>query len=462
MRSKFFNNIILDESATIKEAMRAIDASGQRVVYVLDSQRRVTGAASDSEIRRAILKGMDISTLVKGIINPHPVLLREKELSNQNKVRIRLRRLLERMPDSRYVLVIDSYKRPSVLLPIHELIKGRGVHRDNPKPVNKNILVVGGAGYLGSILVRRLLLEGFKVRVLDILMYGKESLHGFNGEGNFELIEGDMRNISTLVKALYGVDAVVNLAAIVGDPACKNNPETAIETNYLANKALAEACKYHQINRFIYASTCSVYGSMDGNKHLDEDSPLNPVSLYARSKIQSEGGILALEDENFSPTILRMGTLYGLSPRMRFDLVVNAMTKSAILENKIFVHGGGKQWRPFLNVEDAAEAFLKCLKAPLAKIKGEKLNVGSSAQNYQIIQVARIINRCFPRAKLVMDDSLSDLRNYFVSFSRIEKTLGFRTYRGLENSVRQIKKSVKNRQIKDINHPKYYNVEYIK
>jgi nucleoside-diphosphate-sugar epimerase len=322
--------------------------------------------------------------------------------------------------------------------------------------------VVGGAGYLGVVLCRKLLKEGYKVRVLDLLLFGAEPIQDLLNHKNFEFMEGDMRNISVIVKALWGVDAVVNLAAIVGDPACSTTPEAAIETNYLANKVLTEACKYHQINRFIYASTCSVYGVMEGEKELDENSPLNPVSLYARSKIQSEEGILSLEDENFSPTILRMSTLYGYSPRMRFDLVVNTMTKTAVIQNKIIVHNGGKQWRPLLHVEDAADAYMKCLKAPFEHIKGAVFNVGSNKQNYQIRQIAEAVKRCVPKAKLEIQESNNDARNYLVSFSRIEKLLNYRVSSDLENSIKRIKRAIESKEIENVDDARYYNVEYNK
>lgn len=334
------------------------------------------------------------------------------------------------------------------------------------KKIKKNngkyILVVGGAGYLGSVLIKKLLSRGFKVKVLDILMFGKQSIKEYLNNDRFKLIKGDIRNISTLVRALDDVDAVINLAAIVGDPACENRPEVAIETNYLANKNLAEACKYHQINRFIFASTCSVYGTMGENERLDENSSLNPFSLYARSKIQSEEGILRLEDENFSPIVLRMGTLYGYSPRMRFDLVVNAMTKSAVVNKYISVHGGGKQWRPLLHVEDAADAYIKCLQAPLEKVKGQIFNLGSSKQNYQIINIAETVKKCVPGASLYIDDKNSDLRDYFISFSRIEKALKYKAVCKLEDAIIRIKKAIEDKEINNVDDPKYYNVEYNK
>jgi len=459
MKDKKIEDVVASEKASIKEVMRSIDHSGLRVAYIVDDNNKLVGAVSDSEIRKAILKGIDINEPVKGILNPTPVVLREKDLSDQYAVKKTIKKLLERMPDSRYILILDKEDRPQKITLWSNLISGEGITQKRYHENVKNVLVVGGAGYLGSVLVRKLVSRGYMVKVLDILMYGSESLKDLLDNENFKLIEGDMRNISTITQALIDVDAVINLAAIVGDPACKSKPETAIETNYLANKVLAEACKYHQINRFIYASSCSVYGVMEGDQELDEDSPLNPVSLYARSKIQSEEGILSLMDENFSPTILRMGTLYGYSPRMRFDLVVNAMTKTATVDKKIFVHGGGKQWRPLLSVEDAADAYIKCLESPLAKVRGQIYNVGSRELNLQIYKIAERVKECIPDAEIIFEGENTDARNYFVSFKKIENQLGFKSADKLRSEIERIKQAIQNKEIKDVNDPKYYNVE---
>ena len=458
MTTKGVKNAVATINSSIKEVMRVIDNSGLRVAYIIDEKGNLAGAVSDSEIRKAVLKGHDIKKPVKDIINTEPVVLTYEDTKSEYTSRKKIRKLIQRMPDSKFILMLDKNRKPFKLLSVTELA-AKGSSKVKDANNGKHVLVVGGAGYLGSVLSRQLLRSGFKVRVLDLLMYGDGPLKELENDNNFELIEGDMRNISTLIRCLEGIDSVVNLAAIVGDPACKDMPEAAIETNFLANKALAEACKYNQINRFIYASTCSVYGAMEGDSKLTEEASLNPVSLYARSKIQSEEGILSLEDENFSPTILRMSTLYGYSPRMRFDLVVNTMTKNAVTEGKIFVHGGGLQWRPLLNVEDAAEAYIKCLEAPLNKVKGQVFNVGSNSQNYTIIDIAKTVGACVPEAKLIMQGETTDVRNYIVSFSKIEKALKYKVKATLEGSIKRILKAILDKEITDLDNSKYYNVE---
>lgn len=457
MRKLKLEDIVVLSNSSIKNAMRIIDKSGLRLVFITNEGKKLLGIVSDSEIRKFILKGNSVSENITKILNPDPIVINQVQLENPYEVKKIIRQLLQKMPGSSYILVVDNERKVKDLIAISDLVKGERI--SSKKHSNgKRVLVIGGAGYLGCVLVPKLLELGYKVRILDNLMYGSDHLKSILSHPDCELLEGDIRNISTLVLALSDADAVINLAAIVGDPACKNDPGSAIEINYLANKAVAETCKYFQVNRFIYASTCSVYGEMDGENKLIENSPLNPVSLYAKSKIQSEEGILELADENFSPVILRMGTLYGYSPRMRFDLVANAMTKTAVIENKIHVHSGGKQWRPMLSVAAAADAYIKCLEASLEKVGGEIFNVGSEKQNYQIIDIARLVKKCVPQAELIIEEAGSDPRNYFVSFSKIEKVLGFKVKYTLEQSIKQIAELIKKGYIKNVNDAKYYNL----
>jgi nucleoside-diphosphate-sugar epimerase len=271
---------------------------------------------------------------------------------------------------------------------------------------------------------------------------------------NLEIVEGDLRNIPTCVSSLAETDAVVLLAAIVGDPASKVRPTETIETNVLATQALASACKLHHINRFLYASTCSVYGI--GADLLDENAPLNPVSLYARTKIESEKIILAMGSEYFNPTILRMGTLYGYSPRMRFDLVVNTMSMKSYVDGKIQVFGG-RQWRPLLGVEDAAEVYIRCLEASLRDVGNQVFNIGSDAQNYQIDEVAGIVGASLGGISIARDNSNLDARDYRVSFAKLTQTLGFRPQQTVEGAARSIFEKLQSGEIKNPAQRIYYN-----
>jgi nucleoside-diphosphate-sugar epimerase/CBS domain-containing protein len=445
------------EDRSVKEAMAVTDRSGLQMSFVISREGRLVGCVSDGDIRRAILKGMDIHLPVSGIMNAQPISLLQSDRGDSLAAQRTVRRLQSALRGAQVIPMTDAQGRLVDLLACRDLLPFQ-VSRSVPTRAVRRILVVGGAGYLGAVLTRRLLKKGYFVRVLDLLMFGRQSVEELKRAPKFELIVGDVRNIGTTAAALRGMDAVINLAALVGDPACSASPEDAIATNFLANKALAEACKYHQVNRYLFASTCSVYGV--GKDRLDENAPLHPVSLYARSKIRSEEAVLGLEDANFSPTILRMATLYGYSPRMRYDLVLNRMTMTAVRDGKIFVHGDGRQWRPLLSVGDAAEAFTTCVEAPLAKVKGQVFNVGSDKNNVQIRGLADRISSVFQgRVEIVREGTESDQRNYFVSFRKLERTLQFRAGYGIETAVRGIRSAIRANRISDFENPHYYNVE---
>lgn len=309
-----------------------------------------------------------------------------------------------------------------------------------------NVLVIGGAGYIGSVLVRKLLARGYQVTVLDALLYGDESIRELYGQAGFELVHGDLRNIEAVTHAMQYADAVVHLGALVGDPACALDERLTLEINLAATRMLAEAARGFGIERFLFASTCSVYGASD--ELLDERSALNPVSLYARTKIASERLLLALSGGDFAPTILRFATIYGLSPRPRFDLVVNLLAARAACEKQITILGG-EQWRPFVHVDDVAECLVTCLEAPLAAIRGRVFNVGSDEQNYRIAALGDLIQALVPGTEVVRQGDDGDRRNYRVSFARIRRELGFVPRRTVADGILEIKAAVQDGRIAD-------------
>jgi nucleoside-diphosphate-sugar epimerase len=298
----------------------------------------------------------------------------------------------------------------------------------------RNVLVTGGAGYLGSTLTERLLTSGYRVRVLDCLLYGERSIATFYRHPNFELIRGDFCNLDTVVRAIQGVDAVVHLGAIVGDPACALCEDLAVDVNFRATRTLAEVSKGFGITRFIFASTCSVYGA--SSELLDERSMLRPISLYAQTKLESERVLLGMADAGFSPTILRFATIYGLSYRPRFDLVVNLLTAKAVQERHVGIFGG-TQWRPLVHVKDVAGAIVLCLRAPLYNVRGQIFNVGSNEENYQIAELGQILKEMVPAARVVTEPKEDD-RNYRVCFDKIHNMLKFQTQYTVRDGIQEI------------------------
>lgn len=337
------------------------------------------------------------------------------------------------------------------------------VHREKqlggaPKREVKNILVIGGAGYIGSALLPKLLAKGYQVRLLDMLLYDTDPIDEIIHHPRLEVIQADFRDVSKVVEATRGMDAVIHLGAIVGDPACALDEELTIEVNLMATRMIAEVAKGSGVERFIFASTCSVYGASD--EMLDERSALNPVSLYARSKIASERVLTTMAGDSFVPVCLRFGTIYGLSGRTRFDLVVNLLTAKAIVEKKITV-SGGDQWRPFVHVDDAALAVFTILEAPLDAVRNQVFNVGSEEQNYTIRQVGEMILSLVPNAQLLDVAFDGDRRNYRVNFNKIRRTLGFVPQWTLERGIAQVIEAIQSGKVTNYQDAKYSNVKYM-
>ncbi len=321
----------------------------------------------------------------------------------------------------------------------------------------ENILVIGGAGYVGSALIPKLLDSGYKVRILDLLLFGKEPIADVIDHPNLEIIQADFRHVDKVVSATKGVDSVIHLGAIVGDPACSIDEDLTIETNLMATRMIAEVAKGYGIEKFIFASTCSVYGA--GDYILNEQSTLNPVSLYARSKIASEKVLQKLAGDNFFPIILRFGTIYGLSGRTRFDLVINLLTATAFFENEIKIYGG-EQWRPFVHVDDVALAILKVVEAPLYLVKNQIFNVGSNEQNYTIKQIGELVKKHVPAAELINGSTDSDRRNYRVDFTKIHKYLNFKPQWTVEQGIQQVLDAIKSGKISDYRDYLYNNYKF--
>jgi nucleoside-diphosphate-sugar epimerase len=334
----------------------------------------------------------------------------------------------------------------------HQLEPKTGTARQRPC-----ILIIGGAGYIGSALTGRLLELGYRVRILDLLLYGDEPIQHFYAHPNFELIQGDLRHIDTVVQAAKGADSIVHLGAIVGDPACQLCGDLTVEINLRATRTIAEIGKGFGVRRFIFASTCSVYGASD--EILDERSALNPISLYARTKVESEKVLLGLADASFSPVILRFGTVYGLSGRPRFDLVVNLLTAKAIQDGAVGIVGG-LQWRPFVHVKDVAEAIRLALEAPQASVCGQIFNVGSNEQNYRIAEIGTLIGDRVPSARVTKERKEDD-RNYRVSFDKIENVLNFRPAFTIPDGITEIIEAFTSGRLKDYRDPRFNNFSFL-
>lgn len=312
------------------------------------------------------------------------------------------------------------------------------------------VLVLGGAGYIGSVLCEYLESIGDEVIVMDNFLY-ERSLKDLPFK-NF--IVGDITNINDLLPAIEQADAIVNLAAISNDPASDLLPELTWKINYKANELIAELSQATG-KRVVYASSCSVYGFSE-NGEFTEESPMKPVTLYARTKMLSEK---PYADPNMDAVILRFATVYGHSPKPRFDLVVNTMTGNSYFNKKIQVNGGS-QWRPIVHVKDVAQAIALSLHAK--KLKHRVFNVGSNEQNYRISDLAKLIQKELPQVQIISKKDSIDGRSYKVNFDRIKKELGFKAKYTVKDAVKEIYQAFENKTITNMTEDAYFRVKYLK
>ena len=303
---------------------------------------------------------------------------------------------------------------------------------------NSPVLVVGGGGYIGSVLVEKMIKSNTRVRVFDKFIYGKQVFDDLKDDRRLEIVEGDVTDIYALTLALRNVQAVVHLAGIVGDPASMIDDRLTRHMNIVSTRMLKEAVKAFRIPKFLFASSCSVYGTSE--KIVNEKSRLNPLSAYAKTKIDSEREILQDTFDDFHPTILRFATVFGHSRKPRFDLVFNLFLAQAY-NNGFITVTGENQWRPFISISDLAGAIIKILEAPKEKISRQIYNIGDNSLHATIGEIAKIAQRIVGEEKKVQiflrkDDM--DLRNYRVSFNKFQELFNFRCKVSLDDGAREI------------------------
>ncbi len=329
---------------------------------------------------------------------------------------------------------------------------------------NKSILVVGGAGYLGCVLVEELLNRGYAVTVFDRLFFGDFGLE--HVRDRIRLLTGDMRSMPPAV--FENVGAVVNLGGLSNDPTAEYNPEANHQMNTVATRTLAEMAKKAGIARYLFASSCSVYdvGVVDEERDvlLTEESSVQPRAAYAVSKLAGEQQLLALQDKNFSPVILRMGTLFGFSPRMRYDLVVNTFVKDSLRHGYMTLHYGGQMWRPLVDVRDAARAYVVALEAEDGAVAGEVFNIVS--ENYRISELALRVREALTEtgisAEIRTNFQYAGIRNYRVSGKKIFRNLSYKPVITVQESVKHMVDHIREYGYTDFDNDRYYNIRWMK
>jgi len=335
--------------------------------------------------------------------------------------------------------------------------RASGLAPEAPRP-GETVLVPGGAGYIGCVLVPRLLERGYRVRVLDRLYFGEEPLRDFRDQ--VEVVVADVRDIPD--SAFDGVAGVINLSGLSNDPTAEYDPEANWQMNALATETLGERCVEHGIDRYVFASSCSLYDGLPPGMH-DEEAPIAPRAAYATSKRYGEEALLRLAGEGLTAVIMRNGTVYGWSPRMRFDLVVNTFVKDALLNGRLLLHGGGWKWRPLVEVRDAADAMIAAYEAPAEKVRGEIYNVLHS--NYQIRELAMIVAGTVGltgrRVELVEAPEPALSRDYECSNAKLSTTLGFIPRHSVLGAVTDLAARLAGADSSQLTDPRHYNIRWL-
>lgn len=322
----------------------------------------------------------------------------------------------------------------------------------------KRVLVAGAGGYVGIPLCQALLNKGYLVIALDRYFFGEDKLLTISKHPNIIIVKEDIRYCDVAIfKDVY---AVFDLAGLSNDASAEIDPELTKSINYKGSERFIKEAKQNGVKRYIYASSASVYGA--GSKEaLKETDALTPQTEYAKSKVAIERVLTDLKSDSFSPVILRNATIFGLAPRMRFDLAINVMTMRAWKERVVYIMGGGEQWRPFVHVNDVVAAFVLMLESETEKIHGEIFNVGSSELNFQIKQLAQFVVDVIPNVKVHVIPDDPDKRTYNVSFEKIRKTVGYSTKIQVHEGIVEIKQALE-KGVLNPDDPTCYTLQWYK
>ena len=319
----------------------------------------------------------------------------------------------------------------------------------------KNILVTGGAGYVGAVLVPELLKNAYRVKVLDLFLYGEDALDSVRNNSNLSQIKGDIRNTKLLEKEIIGVDAVIHLACISNDPSFELDPLLGKSINYDAFIHLVRVSKALGVKRFIYASSSSVYG-VKKEENVTEELSLEPLTDYSKYKALCEEVLLKESSTDFTTLIFRPATVCGYSPRQRLDLTVNILTNLAVNKGMITVFGG-EQKRPNIHIKDMAAAYLSALEAADGLISGEVFNVGY--ENYKVKHIAEMVRNAVGDHVKINFSPTDDLRSYHISSSKIARVLGFNGLHSVEEAINDLVEAFKEGKIPDPEDIRYYNIK---
>jgi len=320
-----------------------------------------------------------------------------------------------------------------------------------------NVLVTGGAGYVGSVLVPKLLAQGYHVKVLDLYLYGEDVLDTVKDHPRLEQIKGDIRDRALLEKIIPGTDAIIHLACISNDPSFELDPELGKSINYDALLTLVEVSKLCRVKRFIYASTSSVYGIKEED-NVTEELPLQPLTDYPKYKALGEEVLLKEQSPEFTTVVIRSATVCGYSPRLRLDLAVNILTNLAVNTGRITVFGG-QQKRPNIHIEDVTDLYVQLLELPEEMVAGKIFNVG--CENYRVSEIAEMVRKVVGEKGVeIVTTPTNDNRSYHISSAKIKREIGFEPKRTIEDAVKDLCDAFKDGKVPDpMDDIRYYNIK---
>ena len=452
MISNKISNLCININQTILYTLKKFDKNRNNFLIVINSKKKFQGVITISDIRRALIRGNAITSKIKKFINVNPFYLK-----NFNK-----RNLIDQIHFYNKKINIDPYIIPVIHnenIPFKFINKENLNYYANIKKNKKKILIIGGAGYIGSVLTQLLLKKGFYVSVLDKFIYQTQtSFKNIFKNKNLRIVKGDTRHLNTVFNLVKTNDIVIHLGEMVGDPLCEKNPDLTFKTNYLASIGIANICKILEISKFIYVSSCSIYGESNSNKLLNETSDINPVSTYAKLKVMCEDTILKNIGNFCNTTIIRLGTVFGNSHRKRYDLVINLFAGLAATNKPINIFGGN-QWRPFIHVLDVCNFINKIIVSKKQKKNGEVFNL--VGENTTILKVGNYINKKYG-TKIIINDKISDFRNYKVTSKKAIKNFNFKPKYSIKYGINEIIKETKKTKINNILKKKYINVYNLK
>tara|TARA_Y100001970_G_scaffold271226_1_gene366128 strand:- start:2631 stop:4016 length:1386 start_codon:yes stop_codon:yes gene_type:complete len=453
LKNKEIKGYCIDINKKIIDVLGLFETAGTNLAIVINKSSKFLGIITSSDIRRAFIKGYNKDSSIKKIVNYKPLFLKDKVDENQLSNVISSSKFNNINPP--LIPLIDKNDIPYNILNKQDL--NLPIISKNKKIGFKpNILLIGGAGYIGTNLTKKFLEQGYRVTIFDKFIYlSKREMKLKLKSKNLILVDGDTRSIDQTFEVVKKNDIVIHLAELVGDPLCEKRPSKTYSVNYLASMTISNICKNLGISKFIYVSSCSVYGARKDENFADENSEINPLSVYGKLKALSEKTIIRNLGEYCRPCILRLGTVFGGSIRPRYDLVLNIFS-GLIANNKKIIINGGEQWRPFVHINDVCDVIIKIIKLDKNKTNGQIFNIAS--YNFKISQIGKIIKKIYPTIKIENQKGNYDKRNYKVSSDKAKKILNFKPKVSIEKGIKDLVTFTKKNKIKNIKQKKYLNI----